>query len=78
MFKRRIGPAPIPGGPCSAADGCPDIWELESGDFVVIGFERSSQLTPLLPAGVFRNEGESIVVLPRHVLVKAREYIPDR
>jgi hypothetical protein len=77
MFKRRIGAAPVPGSGSAGANGCPDIWELDSGDFAVIGFERTSQLRPHLPPSAFLDEGESIVVLPRHVLVKAREDIPD-
>jgi len=78
MFKRRIGPAPHEdGGNGSAgANNCPDIWELDNGDFAIIGIESTETLTPHLPAGAFVDPGESIVVLPRHVLVKARENIP--
>jgi hypothetical protein len=77
MFKRRVGPAPVPGSGSAGANGCPDIWELDSGDFAIIGTERTSQLRPHLPKGAFLDDGESIVVIPRHVLVKAKGSIPD-
>jgi len=76
MFKRRIGPPPGPGGGSAGANGCPDIWELDSGDFAVIGFERTQELGPHLPPGAFLDAGESLVVVPRDVLIKARENIP--
>ncbi|HLU98522.1 MAG TPA: hypothetical protein VKZ89_16950 [Thermobifida alba] len=76
MFKRRIGPPPHEGGESAAVNSCPDIWELDSGDFAVIGFERTAQLLPHLPPDAFVDPGEAIVVLPRSVLVKARENIP--
>jgi hypothetical protein len=77
MFRRRIGPPPHDGNDSAGANSCPDIWELESGDFAIIGFDKTVELTPHLPAGAFVDPGERIVVLPRHVLVKARENIPD-
>ena len=77
MFKRRIGPAPVPGSGSAGANGCPDIWELTSGDFAIIGTESTAILHPHLPPGAFLDEGESIVVIPRSVLVKAKGDIPD-
>jgi hypothetical protein len=78
MFKKRIGPAPHPGGEngSAGANSCPDIWELESGDFAVIGLERTAALQPHLPPDAFLDPGEAIVVVPRQLLVKARENIP--
>lgn len=76
MFKRRIGPAPHDGDESAGANSCPDIWELDSGDFAIIGVEKTAELTPHLPTDAFLDPGESIVVLPRDVLVKARDNIP--
>ena len=76
MFKRRIGPPPHGDGGSAGANSCPDIWELDSGDFAIIGVESTAELTPHLPADAFLDPGESIVVIPRHVLVKARDDIP--
>lgn len=77
MFVRRIGPPLDHTTGSGGANSCPDIWELETGDFAVIGVESTATLTPLLPKDAFVDPGESIVVLPRHVLVKAKENIPD-
>ncbi len=77
MFKRRIGPPPHDGNDSSGMNSCPDIWELESGDFAIIGVDKTVEFTPHLPADAFVDPGERIVVLPRHVLVKARENIPE-
>jgi hypothetical protein len=77
MFKRRIGPPPHDGNDSAGANSCPDIWELESGDFAIIGADKTVEFTPHLPDGAFVDPGESIVVVPRHVLVKARANIPD-
>jgi hypothetical protein len=49
---------------------------LDSGDFAIIGVERTAELTAHLPTDAFVDPGEAIVVLPRHVLVKARTEIP--
>jgi hypothetical protein len=78
VFKRRIGPHPHEddGNGSAAANSCPDIWELNSGDFAIIGIEQTAHLRPHLPSDAFLDPGEGIVVLPRHVLVKARESIP--
>lgn len=76
MFKRRLGPPPHEGGESGAVNSCPDLWELESGDFAVIGFERTAQLLPHLPDDAFVDPGEAIVVIPRKILVKARKNIP--
>jgi hypothetical protein len=37
---KRIGPDPHANGAKSAGcDGCPDIWELDNGDFAIIGID---------------------------------------
>jgi hypothetical protein len=74
MFKRRIGPD-IHGGSGStgAAEGCPDIWELENGDIAVIGLRRTTSLLAALPAGAGCGPDEEIVVLPRRLVLGARE-----
>lgn len=78
MFKRRIGLDPhlqIPRTP--AASGCPDVWELEDGDFAVIGIEKTAVLAPHLPPTASCGPDESIVVIPRELLVHVRDYIPE-
>ena len=38
MFTKRLGPDPHANGAQTfACSGCPDIWELDTGDFAIIG-----------------------------------------
>jgi len=79
MFKRRIGLDPhIGGGKTPAADGCPDIWELENGDFAIIGFDKTRELVPALPASASCGVDEGIVVIPRNLLLNAKSYLPSK
>lgn len=74
MFKRRIGPdLHAGGGSTGAAEGCPDIWELENGDIAVIGLRRTMGLLSALPAGAGCGPDEEIVVLPRSLVLGARK-----
>ncbi len=79
MFKRRIGLDPHRGGTTmtGGASGCPDIWELHDGNFAIIGLEQTARLEPNLPESATCGPDESIVVIPRELLVRARDYIPD-
>lgn len=61
--------------PC--LQGCPDIFELENGDFVAIGRTVTSELTPHLPADASCGPDEAIVWIPRKTLVLAKADIPD-
>jgi hypothetical protein len=77
MFVRRLGPS-ISGAvqSCSGTYGCPDIWEMESGDFAVIGVditEHAGQLPPT--AGCAPTE--RMVRIPRKLLIQAKPHIPD-
>ena len=76
-FVRRIGPDPHANGAQTAfLRGCPDIWELESGDFAVIGLDLgagSDELPPTASCG----PDERIIRIPRKTLVLAKPDIPD-
>lgn len=77
MFKRRIGPDPHAGNVLSPATaGCPDIWELVTGDFAVIGCDMTESLSNLLPPDASCGVEERIVIIPRGTLTKARNDIP--
>ena len=77
MYLRRIGPVPVPGTTGSGgANGCPDIWELESGDFAVIGFINQAAVDSLPPEASI-DVNEALVVVPRHVLAYAKRNLPD-
>ena len=77
MFLRRIGPDPHANGATTAgARGCPDIFELITGDFAIIGIDMTSAKGKL-PDGASCGPDERIVRLPRKTLVLAKPEIPD-
>ena len=77
MFLRRLGPDPhANGAQTAAAQGCPDIFELESGDFAIIGPDIS-HLADKLPASARCGPDEKMVRIPRKTLVLAKPDIPD-
>jgi hypothetical protein len=78
MPLRRIGPDPHENGAQTRAlEGCPDIFELENGDFAIIGREATSTVKPQLPAGASCGSDERIIVIPRKTLVRAKSHIPE-
>lgn len=78
MFLRRLGPDPHANGSKTAAlEGCPDILELDSGDFAVIGIDITARGLPRLPPTVGCGPDERIVWIPRKTLVLAKPDIPS-
>lgn len=79
MFLRRLGPDPhLNGAQTSALRGCPDILELESGDFAIIGKDITAEAVSQLPPSVSCGPDERVVVIPRKTLVGAKSDIPDK
>jgi len=79
-IKKRCGKDPhtLPEGKKSiAANGCPDVFELENGDFAIIGVRVTSVLKANLPESAGCGDDEEIVYVPRHVLANAKQDIPD-
>lgn len=77
-FIKRIGPDPHANGAQSVGcHGCPDIWELENGDFAVIGADITHAATSL-PQSAGCGPDERMVRIPRKTLVLAKADIPDR
>ncbi|WP_326707682.1 MULTISPECIES: hypothetical protein [Streptomyces] len=72
-FLRRLGIAPTDPGSgredgetgSGGEGGCPDVWELDNGDVVVIGRDLTENYTGALPPGVSVGAGERLVVIPR-------------
>jgi hypothetical protein len=76
MFLKRLGPAPSDRAtPCARTSACPDIWELDDGDFAVIGTDITA-FAAALPPGAGCSSEERIVRLPRRLLVGAKPHIP--
>lgn len=77
MFLRRLGRDPhADGAQTAAAEGCPDIFELETGDFAIIGPDVTERARPHLPPTASCGPDERIVQIPRRTLVLARPDIP--
>lgn len=77
-FLRRLGPDPHANGAMTiAVRGCPDIFELQSGDFAVIGIDITSAASPKLPPSAGCGPDERIVLVPRKTLVLAKPDIPE-
>jgi len=73
MFMRRLGSLTRL---CSGGNSCPEILELNSGDFAVIGTDITAQADGQLPPGSGCGPDERVVRVPRRVLVDARVDIP--
>ena len=58
-------------------EGCPDIFELDSGDFALIGCNITAEAKPHLPSDASCGPDECIVRIPRETLVLAKRDIPD-
>ena len=77
-FIKRIGPDPHANGAKSAGcRGCPDIWELDNGDFAVIGLDIT-HATGNLPPSAGCGPDECMVRIPRKTLILAKSDIPER
>jgi hypothetical protein len=78
-FRRRIGPDPHENGQLTIAlRGCPDIFELQSGDFAIIGIDITAAAAPKLPPTAGCGPDERIVLVPRKTLVLAKPDIPSQ
>lgn len=79
MFLRRLGPDPHADGALTPnLKGCPDIFELESGDFAIVGRDITSEAAGRLPPDASCGPDERIIVIPHKTLVSAKPDIPDR
>ena len=78
MFTKRLGLDPHANGAQSAGcSGCPDIFELENGDFAIIGADIT-EAAAKLPPSAGCGPDERIVRIPRKTLVLAKLDIPDK
>ncbi|GGS47940.1 hypothetical protein GCM10010156_03380 [Planobispora rosea] len=75
-FKRRLGKPASELGTTNSSPSCPDIWELDNGDFAVVGRDLTAAYTGRLPDDVSVAQDERIVIIPRVTLIAARSDIP--
>jgi hypothetical protein len=72
---RRLGPGPDT-TLCAGGRSCPDIFELSTGDFAIIGTDITDIAAVTLPKDAGCGPTERIVQVPRRTLVLARPDIP--
>jgi hypothetical protein len=78
MFYRRLGPDPhAAGAQTPALEGCPDIFELTTGNFAFIGRDITAEASKQLPPSANCGPDERIVEIPRRTLVLAKADIPE-
>lgn len=69
-IKRRVSAHPLDLGITKMVAGiCPDVFETESGDFVIIGRDVTSNVEETIPADAVISKGERVVLIPRSVLI---------
>lgn len=74
MFTRRLGQHEQP--QCVYGHHCPQILEMEDGDFAVVGMDITAVAVPNLPPGPGVGPNEKVVKVPRRVFVAARPELP--
>lgn len=75
-FLRRLGKPARELNSSDSGPECPDIWELDNGDIAVIGRDLTEALGSRLPEGVSIGSDERLVVIPRIMIVSAKDDIP--
>lgn len=77
IILRRLGPDPHANGHQTAAlRGCPDFFELNTGDFLLIGKDVTEAMSGKLPPSASCGPDERIIQVPRRTVVLARDDIP--
>ena len=76
-FARRLGKSARELGNTGGRDGCPDIWQLDTGDIAVIGRELTEAYRARLPEDASIAPDERLVVIPGNTLSAAKPDIPD-
>jgi hypothetical protein len=54
---------------------CPDVFETNTGDFLIIGRDVTSIIEPEIPADSLISKGERVVLIPREVFVSAADNV---
>ncbi|MCX8074878.1 MAG: hypothetical protein N2749_04750 [Clostridia bacterium] len=61
----------------SGKSSCPDILEIDTGDFIIIGTDVTEKMKNSLPQDASCADYEKIVLIPRKLLLSAKEDIPN-
>ncbi|MBW4889206.1 hypothetical protein KXQ82_05745 [Mucilaginibacter sp. HMF5004] len=71
-LKNRPGKSPLELGVTDSSPSCPDIWEAENGDFVIIGKDITDTVD-LDYTDAIISQGERVVIIPRITMLSAIE-----
>lgn len=74
VFIRRLGQNKR--NLCAHGHLCPQILEMENGDFAAVGIDMTAEAIPAMPPGPGVGANERVVRIPRHVMIAARAEIP--
>lgn len=75
-IKRRVSGHPVDMGITKMMKGiCPEIFETETGDYLIIGTDVTSIVEPEIPADAVISKGERVVLIPRDLLLSAVDNI---
>ena len=74
MFLRRLGQKD--GTECEGGHYCPQILEMNDGDFAAVGALITEEATRAMLPGPGIGPAEGVVRIPRRVLIAARAEIP--
>lgn len=55
---------------CNKLD-CPNVFEMEDGNFAIVGIDRTAAIRGFLPNDAGCGPGESVVTIPRSVMLAA-------
>jgi hypothetical protein len=74
MFKRRLGQDSVN----RCGHNCPQILEMEDGSFAVVGLNITNEAIAAMPPGPGVGPKESVVKIPRHIMIAAQADIPAK
>lgn len=70
---RRVSDPPERTKKSRGGTRCPDIWETDSGDYVMIGEDVTDKIKSSLPEDTQFSNSERAVLIPKVVLDSARK-----
>lgn len=76
MFKRSLG-IDSTSIRCVGGKNCPQILELNDGNFAIVGTDITHTATRCLPEDAGCGPTERVVQIPRALLIRARNDIPS-
>lgn len=77
VAKKRIGKSAKQLDISSSRPSCPEIIEDESGNFIIIGTDVTDRVN-LNATDSSLSENERAVIIPREMLISAKQDIPEK